>query len=52
MKMKNAATGEVLWECSDWELSEGEVKDVKFPKEMLTCSEVSREIVFKSDEAI
>eukprot|EP00347_Sterkiella_histriomuscorum_P006521 403352450 len=52
MKMKNASNGRVLWESDDWNLSEDEVKDVKFPREMLQCSEVSREIVFKSEEPI
>ncbi|TNV75445.1 hypothetical protein FGO68_gene17304 [Halteria grandinella] len=52
MKMKNAATGEVLWQCDDWNLREGEVKDVRFPKKILECSEVSRELVFQSGEEI
>ena len=37
MKMKNAATGKVLWECNDWDVREGVVKDVHFPREMLEC---------------
>ncbi len=50
MKMKNATTGKVLWECDDWNLSSDEVKDVRFPIEMLSCESISREIVFKSEE--
>ncbi|CDW89065.1 retinal rod rhodopsin-sensitive cgmp 3-cyclic phosphodiesterase subunit delta [Stylonychia lemnae] len=52
LKMKNAANGQVLYESSEWDLSENEVKDVRFPKEMLQCTELSRELVFESREAI
>ena len=45
-------TGEVLWQCDDWNLQEGEVKDVTFPKRLLDCAEISREIVFSSVEII
>ena len=41
-----------MWQCDDWNLKEGEVKDVKFPKKILECSEVSRELVFQSGEEI
>jgi hypothetical protein len=33
-------------------LAEGEIKDVTFPKEILECNAISREIVFKSAEEI
>ena len=45
-------TGELLWESSDWNLMEGEVKDVYFPRRLLSCAEVSREITFSSKEVI
>ena len=48
----DASNGEVLWQCDDWSINEGEVKDVKFPRRLLECSEVSREIVFSSREEI
>jgi hypothetical protein len=49
MKMKNANNGLVLWECDDWNLTESEVKDVIFPRSMLECPEISREIVFSNN---
>ena len=36
--------GELLWECDDWNLQEGEIKNVSLPVEILSCKEVSREI--------
>ena len=50
--MIDAETGELLWENSDWDLMEGEIKDVHFPRKLLNCSEVAREINFSSKEAI
>ena len=48
MKMKDAANGSVLWENSDWDLTSDEEKKVVFPKEMLECTELGREISFYS----
>ena len=42
----------MLWQCDDWELSETDEKQVTFPKAILQCEEVSREIVFYSEEEI
>ena len=53
MKMRNAENGEVLWTNDDWsDLEEGVEKSVTFPKALLECEEVSREIVFYSQEEI
>jgi retinal rod rhodopsin-sensitive cGMP 3',5'-cyclic phosphodiesterase subunit delta len=51
MKMKDGTTGKVLWECKEWDL-DSENKTEKFPKEMLKCKEVIREINFSSIEKI
>ena len=52
MSMKNAGTGKVLWTCDSWDMTEGVEKAVRFPKEVLECEEISREMVFSSDEEI
>ena len=52
MKMKDSTNGKVIWECSEWDLSNDEEKKVEFPKEMLLCAELGREIVFYSKKAM
>ena len=51
MKMKDGTKGNTLWECKDWDL-ETETKSEKFPKEILECKEIIREINFSSIEKI
>ena len=51
MKMKDGTTGKVLWESKEWDL-DSENKTENFPKEMLKCKEIVREINFSSIEKI
>lgn len=41
-----------MWTCSEWDLKDGEEKKVTFPKALLNCEEVAREVVFYSEEEI
>eukprot|EP00736_Rhodelphis_marinus_P008851 Rmarinus@m.8153 len=50
MTMRDAATGKIMWETQDWDLSKENV--ARIPAEILKCQEVSREIVFSSAELI
>ena len=48
----DASDGKVMWQSDDWNIQEGEEKQVVLPAEILQCAEVSREIVFYSEEEI
>ena len=50
--MKDSNKGVTLWENSDWDLTNDEEKKVEFPKEMLSASELGREIVFYSKKVM
>jgi retinal rod rhodopsin-sensitive cGMP 3',5'-cyclic phosphodiesterase subunit delta len=50
MKMKDASTGKVMWECHGYDLSKNNNENL--PKEILECSEIVREINFSSKEVI
>ena len=52
MRMKDADKGEVIWESNDWDLTNDEEKKVIFPKSMLECRELGREIVFYSKKVM
>jgi len=51
MKMKNAQTGDVMWECNEWNLEKNNHSEY-LPKELLSCKEVVREINFSSIETL
>ena len=44
MTMKDAEKGKVLWKEDNWDLTTEGEKQCSFPKEMLECSAVGREI--------
>ena len=48
----DAENGRVLWKSETWELDPLNEKQVHFPKELLKCKEVAREITFSSKEEI
>lgn len=48
MSMKDAEKGEVLWKENNWDLTTDDEKKCSFPKEMLACTAVGREITFYS----
>ena len=48
MRMKDGDKGNVLWEESEWDLTSDEEKECRFPKQMLECKAVGREITFFS----
>ena len=48
MRMKDGEKGNVLWEESEWDLTSDEEKECRFPKQMLECKAVGREITFFS----
>ena len=48
MKMKDAEAGEVFWESTTWDLASSEEQRVEFPKRMLSCRAIGREIIFYS----
>ena len=52
MRMKDAEKGEVLWEESAWDLTTDDEKKCTFPKEMLACTAVGREITFYAKKSI
>ena len=53
MNMKDASTGEVLWEINswpvDWHVTEVEAR---VPARILACPAVSRELTFSSKEKV
>lgn len=49
MNMRDASTGEVLWEQGDWD-TEQEMTEAEIPAAILRCKQVSREINFSSSE--
>merc|ERR1719190_215194 len=49
MNMRDASTGQILWEHHDWDCSTGET-EAQVPREILKCRQVSREINFSSQE--
>ncbi len=51
MRMKDGSTGKAMWECNSFDLN-AENTEESLPKELLTCSEVIREINFSSIEII
>mmetsp|Transcript_41973 Transcript_41973/g.82876 ORF Transcript_41973/g.82876 Transcript_41973/m.82876 type:complete len:142 (+) Transcript_41973:390-815(+) len=51
MNMRDAETGELLWECGKWDLS-SKLLQATIPKKILKCKAVSREINFSSKNAI
>src|SRR5690242_9982965 len=51
MSMKDAKNGHVWWQVANWNLNEDN-KVEYFPKELLTCSEIVREVNFSSKEPI
>ena len=51
MNPADADTGEVLWTCSEWDMSV-ESRDEHFPAELLSCQAVAREINFTSKQEI
>ena len=44
MSMKDAEKGKVLWKEDSWDLTTDDEKKCSFPKEMLECTAVGREI--------
>ena len=52
MRMKDAEKGSVLWEEAEWDLTTDAEKECKFPKQMLECKAVGREITFFSKKAM
>eukprot|EP00735_Rhodelphis_limneticus_P004724 TRINITY_DN16351_c0_g1::TRINITY_DN16351_c0_g1_i1::g.29466::m.29466 TRINITY_DN16351_c0_g1::TRINITY_DN16351_c0_g1_i1::g.29466 ORF type:complete len:149 (-),score=20.30,sp/O43924/PDE6D_HUMAN/58.78/3e-53,GMP_PDE_delta/PF05351.6/1.6e-32 TRINITY_DN16351_c0_g1_i1:307-753(-) len=48
MVMRDAGTGKIMWETGDWDLSKEVV--ARIPASILKCKEVSREIIFSSQE--
>ncbi len=49
--MRDGETGEMLWECADWDNTAEEVV-ASIPARILRCKSVSREIMFSSTETI
>merc|ERR1719229_1772362 len=47
--MRDASTGQVLWEHIDWDTNSDE-SEAQVPREILKCRQVSREINFSSAE--
>ena len=52
LKIKDAESGEVLWESNQWDLTSDEEQKVEFPARMLQCRAIGREIVFYSKKII
>ena len=52
MRMKDAEKGQVLWEEDNWDLATDDEKQCSFPKEMLACTAVGREITFFSKKVM
>eukprot|EP00927_Polykrikos_kofoidii_P050472 TRINITY_DN44389_c0_g1_i1.p1 TRINITY_DN44389_c0_g1~~TRINITY_DN44389_c0_g1_i1.p1 ORF type:complete len:169 (+),score=35.58 TRINITY_DN44389_c0_g1_i1:76-582(+) len=51
MNMRDASTGQILWEQHDWDLRHSEI-EAKVPRDILKCKQVSREINFSSVESM
>ena len=51
MNIRNAENGKVLWAVKDFVLNQDE-EEVRFPREVLKCKALSREIVFFSKHEI
>mmetsp|Transcript_70583 Transcript_70583/g.163138 ORF Transcript_70583/g.163138 Transcript_70583/m.163138 type:complete len:158 (+) Transcript_70583:90-563(+) len=51
MNMRDASTGKILWEHSDWDTTSDET-EAQVPREILKCRQVSREINFSSQEVM
>mmetsp|Transcript_63843 Transcript_63843/g.118679 ORF Transcript_63843/g.118679 Transcript_63843/m.118679 type:complete len:167 (+) Transcript_63843:85-585(+) len=49
MNMRDATTGEMMWENSNWDTTSVE-SEAQIPRQILQCKQVSREINFSSDE--
>mmetsp|Transcript_22007 Transcript_22007/g.63135 ORF Transcript_22007/g.63135 Transcript_22007/m.63135 type:complete len:168 (+) Transcript_22007:49-552(+) len=49
MNMRDASTGQVLWEHHDWDCISEET-EAHIPRAILSCPQVSREINFSSQE--
>merc|ERR1712083_558113 len=47
--MRDAATGQTLWQEEQWDFSQGEL-EAYVPRQILQCRQVSREINFSSVE--
>ena len=50
--MKNAETGKVIYERDSWDMTTNELQNVEFPKEVLECGVLGREMCFHSKHAI
>eukprot|EP00930_Biecheleria_cincta_P093251 TRINITY_DN83489_c0_g1_i1.p1 TRINITY_DN83489_c0_g1~~TRINITY_DN83489_c0_g1_i1.p1 ORF type:complete len:149 (-),score=35.16 TRINITY_DN83489_c0_g1_i1:96-542(-) len=51
MNMRDASTGEVLWEVGDWNCDADEL-EAQVPRDILRCRQVSRELNFSSVEVM
>ncbi|CAE8608311.1 unnamed protein product [Polarella glacialis] len=49
MNMRDASTGQILWEHHDWDFNQGET-EAQVPRDILKCRQVSRELNFSSVE--
>ena len=52
MCMKDAEKGKILWREETWDLTTDDEKACHFPKEMLECTAVGREITFYSKKVM
>eukprot|EP00929_Paragymnodinium_shiwhaense_P108605 TRINITY_DN74919_c0_g1_i1.p1 TRINITY_DN74919_c0_g1~~TRINITY_DN74919_c0_g1_i1.p1 ORF type:complete len:170 (-),score=48.90 TRINITY_DN74919_c0_g1_i1:134-643(-) len=51
MNMRDASTGQILWEQGDWDIDSAEI-EARVPRAILKCKQVSREINFSSVESM
>ncbi|CAJ1428374.1 unnamed protein product [Effrenium voratum] len=51
MNMRDASTGQVMWESGEWDCDQEEM-EAQIPCEILRCRQVSRELNFSSVEVI
>ncbi|CAE6970964.1 PDE6D [Symbiodinium natans] len=51
MNMRDALTGQVLWESGEWDCGLDEL-EAQVPREILSCRQVSRELNFSSVEVM
>eukprot|EP00928_Gymnodinium_smaydae_P081997 TRINITY_DN65426_c0_g1_i1.p1 TRINITY_DN65426_c0_g1~~TRINITY_DN65426_c0_g1_i1.p1 ORF type:complete len:192 (-),score=39.30 TRINITY_DN65426_c0_g1_i1:83-598(-) len=51
MNMRDASTGQILWEHHDWDVGSLET-EAQVPRSILSCKQVSREINFSSAEVM
>eukprot|EP00434_Breviolum_minutum_P029122 symbB.v1.2.025762.t1/scaffold2518.1/size77081/6 len=49
MNMRDATTGQVMWESGEWDCGQDEMEAL-IPSEILRCRQVSRELNFSSLE--